>query len=85
MNEEKRAALPNSVAQLAMQKSRGERIKFLREAQSPAISRPELAKLGGWHDNTVGGWERDETAPSPENCLKLAEILGVPVEMVLIA
>jgi DNA-binding XRE family transcriptional regulator len=54
------------------------RIELLRGAKG--LSRQELADSVGVHYQTVGYLERGEYSPSLSLALRLAEVLGAPVE-----
>ena len=84
MGDATRPLAGQSLIEVALRKSRGERIIFLREALDPPLTRDDLADKGPWHTNTVGGWERDESEPTPQNYMRLAEILGVPLEVLMV-
>lgn len=59
----------------------GQRIKTYR--QQKGLSQEKVAQLVGVSRQAVGKWEADQSAPSTENLLKLAEILGCTVEALL--
>ena len=54
------------------------RIRALRTGRG--MSRQELAEALGVHYQTVGYLERGESAPSLHLALRLAQLLGEPVE-----
>jgi hypothetical protein len=57
----------------------GATIKAARSARG--LSREGLgARLGGVHPDTIGGWERGEWLPGPQNIRLLARVLELPVE-----
>ena len=61
--------------------SHGKHLRALREAVG--ISQRELAKMLDVHYSNVSFWERTGTVPRSTLVPKMAEILGVSVEVVL--
>lgn len=59
----------------------GERIKVQRK--NCGLSQEKLAELAGVSRQAVTKWEAGNSAPSTENLLKLAEILGITVDVLL--
>ena len=59
----------------------GKNILNLRRGKG--ISQEELANLLLISRQTVSQWENDQTLPSIDNLLRLKEIFGVPVDMIL--
>ncbi len=78
------SALPASPAGRALpmaQPSIGARITSLR--QQAGITQGALAKALGVSRVTVTFWETDRNTPPSQELLRIAEILGVPVEVFL--
>ncbi len=59
----------------------GERIRAARQAAG--LSQEKLAERLGLTRQAVTKWETGQSAPSTENLLRLAEVLGVPVTALL--
>ena len=59
----------------------GERIRAARQAAG--LSQEKLAERLGLTRQAVTKWESGQSAPSTENLLHLAEVLGVPVTALL--
>ena len=59
----------------------GERIRAARQAAG--LSQEKLAERLGLTRPAVTKWESGQSAPSTENLLRLAEVLGVPVTALL--
>lgn len=59
----------------------GERIRAARQAAG--LSQEKLAERLGLTRQAVTKWESGQSAPSTENLLRLAEVLGVPVTALL--
>ena len=59
----------------------GERIRAARQAAG--LSQEKLAEQLGLTRQAVTKWETGQSAPSTENLLRLAEVLGVPVTALL--
>jgi len=58
--------------------SLGEHLRSLREGAG--LSRPELARQVGLSVSTLRNWEGDLGMPGMPALLRLAKVLGVPVE-----
>ena len=59
----------------------GERIRAARQAAG--LSQEKLAERLGLTRQAVTKWETGQSAPSTENLLRLAEVLGVPMTALL--
>ena len=59
------------------------RIKTLRNAQTPKMSQEKLGRLVGVGRTAVAMWETDKSEPDNATLIKLAEVFGVSADYLL--
>ena len=59
----------------------GTKIKQLRTLKE--LSQLELSKLSGVPQTTISNIEKNKCTPNIDNCIKIAEALGVPIGKLL--
>lgn len=67
---------------LPMPTSSSNRIRLLRQLRTPRWSQAELAARAGCHTDEIGCYERGDRVPSVHVAMRIAEALGVSVEVV---
>ncbi len=53
---------------------------LIKLRQERGLTGPEIAKMAGIHVNTYYGYEHGRRFPRREHAIRIAEILGFPIE-----